>query len=210
VPNTIPMSGTAQTLAATAMDADGQTIAYAWTQAPANCGAFSNASAASTQWTAGPVGSCAVTITATANGKSDARSRTIQIVEATGSLAVTGRYVPQPIIARVAVLNGGSVWWEVARGDANATSPTSLVIGASYQVRAYYVSAAVPVVALTDSCNGAISGPATGTDGSGIYAAFTWTAPTSSNACILTPTLTVAGPAGGFHDEFPIVVRVGL
>jgi hypothetical protein len=210
VQNTNVMSGTAQTLTATAMDADGQAIAYAWTQAPADCGAFSNASADSTQWTAGPVGPCAVTITATANGKSDARSKTIQIVPATGFLDVTGHWVPQPFITHVAVLNGGTVWWDVARGDANATSPNSLAIGASHEVRAYHTPASGAAVALTDSCGGAISGPAYGTDGSGSYAAFTWTAPTSPGACILTPQLTVPGPAGDFHDAFPVVVRVGL
>jgi hypothetical protein len=210
VANTTPMSGTEQTLAATAMDADGQAIAYAWTQAPANCGAFSDPSAASTQWTAGPVGPCAVTITATANGKSDARSKTIQIVQATGFLDVTGHYVPQPFITHVAVLDGGIVWWDVARGDANATSPNSLATGASYEVRAYYAPASGAVVALTDSCGGVPSGPAYGTDGSGSYAAFNWTAPASPDACILTPQLTVPGPIGGFHDVFPIVVRVGL
>lgn len=66
-------------LSATATDADGDAISFAWTAAPAGCGAFSPSGSASTTFTAAAAGNCVVTVAARAGGLGDTRSTTIAI-----------------------------------------------------------------------------------------------------------------------------------
>jgi hypothetical protein len=211
VPSTTIMAGESQTLVATAFDGDAHPIAWSWSLSPAGCGSFASPAAPSTLWTAGASpGACSVTATATANGKSDARSHTVQIVPATGDLDVQGRFVPHPFVAHVSVGSGGATLLDVARSGTDATSAVRLTPGATYEVRAYYAPAEGESVALTDSCGGPLSPPTHATGSSEEHAAFTWTAPASPSACVLSAKLTVPKLAGTFEDTFPIVVRVGL
>ena len=66
VPASTAKVGDQLALAATAMDADGDPIAFSWSVSPAGCGTFAAPAAASTAWTAAAPGDCAVTVTATA------------------------------------------------------------------------------------------------------------------------------------------------
>ncbi len=70
-------------LTATAFDADGSAIAYAWTAAPDGCGTFSPPGSASTSFTALAVGRCTVTVTASAGGLSGSDSTPIDVGPAT-------------------------------------------------------------------------------------------------------------------------------
>jgi len=66
-------------LSATAIDADGDVLTYAWSAAPAGCGTFAAASSSSTAWTAGTTGICAITIKVSARSLSDTRSANILV-----------------------------------------------------------------------------------------------------------------------------------
>jgi hypothetical protein len=66
-------------LVATALDADGDAITFAWSAAPAGCGTFETPGSASTTCTAAVVGTCAITLTASARGQSDSRSTSILV-----------------------------------------------------------------------------------------------------------------------------------
>ena len=82
------LSGDQVSLAATAMDADGDAITFSWTASPAGCGTFATPASASTTWTAGAAGTCAITITVTARGKSDNKSTSIAISPRTATPAL--------------------------------------------------------------------------------------------------------------------------
>ncbi len=218
VPNTDAMQGVAQTLTATAVDVDGDAIDVGWSAAPPGCGTFASSSStpiapngvsATTVFTSALLGTCTVKVTATANGKPDSRSTVVTVVEATGTISVSGSYYPQPYITSMAVYSGGTIWWEAARDGNDATSPSSVPTSSQHEVRASYDAVQSAAVTLVDSCGGVVTGPSY-FGGTPAYASFQWTAAGSPNACVLTATLTVPGPVGGFHDEFPIVVRVGL
>ena len=83
---TVALGGNAS-LVATAVDADGDAITFGWSAAPAGCGTFAAPGSASTTWTAAAVGVCAVTLTASARGKSDSRSTNILVNAPTPTLA---------------------------------------------------------------------------------------------------------------------------
>src|SRR5690348_1343857 len=68
---------------ATAVDADQDPMTFSWTATPSGCGTFAAPGAAATTFTAKLIGSCTVTFTVTANGKSDSKSATIAIAAAT-------------------------------------------------------------------------------------------------------------------------------
>jgi hypothetical protein len=72
-------------LGATALDVDGDATTFAWSAAPAGCGTFASSTSASTTWTAAALGTCAITVRASAGGLSDSRSTNIQV----GALAGT-------------------------------------------------------------------------------------------------------------------------
>jgi hypothetical protein len=57
----------------------GDPIQIAWSASPAGCGSFADPLAAATRWTASKPGTCTISLAATANGKSDARSFSIVV-----------------------------------------------------------------------------------------------------------------------------------
>lgn len=76
-------------LAATALDADGDGVAFLWTAAPSGCGTFAAPASPSTTWTAAVPGTCVVTIRASARGLSDTRSASILVSPVVGVPAPT-------------------------------------------------------------------------------------------------------------------------
>jgi Protein of unknown function (DUF4038)/Putative collagen-binding domain of a collagenase len=66
-------------LASTAMDADGDPIGYGWTASPVGCGSFTDPASATTGLAANLPGTCIATLTATAKGKSDRKSKNITV-----------------------------------------------------------------------------------------------------------------------------------
>jgi len=72
-------AGDQVTLSASAVEPDGDPIAFAWTQSPGACGTFAAPASANTTWTAAAGGNCTLTLAATARGRSDSRSATVQV-----------------------------------------------------------------------------------------------------------------------------------
>lgn len=71
--------GEQASLLAAAQDADGDALNYAWSATPTGCGTFATPSSASTTWTAGAIGTCTITVKATAKLLSDSRSTTVLV-----------------------------------------------------------------------------------------------------------------------------------
>lgn len=66
-------------LSATAVDVDGDGLAFAWSATPLGCGTFAAPGSASTTWTAGGIGTCTITLRASALGLSDTRTMSILV-----------------------------------------------------------------------------------------------------------------------------------
>jgi hypothetical protein len=108
---TVPVGGQVS-LAAAAMDADGDNIAFDWSNTPAGCGTFATPGSASTTWTAGAAGTCVITAMASAKGLSDSKTTSIQVTPAGPGFPVKysadRRYLvdqagtPFPILGRTA------------------------------------------------------------------------------------------------------------
>jgi hypothetical protein len=193
------------TVNAAAMDADGDAMTFAWTASPSGCGSFANPATTSTVFTATVIGTCTVTFTVTANGKSDSKSAPIQISAATGSIDVTVTYVPQPLISQIAFSTGVTQVASVLRTAQDATIRTPFHKGTAYTIALTFDAWPSGAIALSDSCSGTIvqpTFPAGGTSASG-----TWTPTLSSGACILTATLQRTTPSQPtLTDTFFVVV----
>lgn len=176
------------TLTATAMDGDGNAMAFLWDASPAGCGTLATPTALSTGFTAKLIGTCTVTFTVTANGKSDARSALIQIGPATGSIGVTVTYVPQPLISSISFFRGSTQVATVTRTAADATIRALFHKNTAYTVNLSFDPWPTGTIALTDSCTGTIVQPVFVADATSASA--TWTPTVDSGACVVTATLT--------------------
>lgn len=177
------------TLTATAMDADGDAMTFSWDASPVACGMFASPTALSTIFTANLLGTCTVTFTVTANGKSDSRSAQIQISAATGSIDVTVTYIPQPVIRSIAFLTGSTQVAAVDRTTSmDATIRAPFHKGTPYTVSVSFDPWRTGTIALSDSCAGTILQPVFVANATSASA--TWTPTVNSGACIVTATLT--------------------
>jgi hypothetical protein len=176
-------------LSATAMDGDGDAMTFSWAALPAGCGTFANSTALSTSFTAKQIGTCSVTFTVTAGGKSDSRNAQIQIGPAMGSIDVTVTYVPQPLIGSIAFFAPGpSLVASVARSAVDATIRAPFHKGTAYTVTISFDPWPTGTIALSDSCSGTIVPPAFLPNATSANA--TWTPTVNSGACIIKATLT--------------------
>jgi alpha-tubulin suppressor-like RCC1 family protein len=191
------------TLSAQAVDPDGDPISWAWTSSCPSS-AFTAPTAASTGWSTPALGSCTITVTATAKGLSDARL--FRITAATGSLDVRVRYVSQPKITEIDVarcvilrdLAGGSC------RDGIATGAT-----ASVTVRFDGGDPADYAVTLSDACDGSRSFTQhTPLPHGRTGAVLTWQAPASEGVCAVTATVTSPATGPALVDSFPIALLV--
>jgi hypothetical protein len=173
---------------ATAMDADGDPMTFLWKASPAGCGTFASPTVLSTIFTAKIVGTCTVTFTVTANGKSDSRSAQVQISAATGFIDVTVTYIPQPLISSIAFSSGATPIATVARTASDATIRAAFHKGTPYTVTLSFDAWPTGSIALSDSCAGTIVQPVFPPGGTSATA--TWTPTVESGACIVTATLT--------------------
>lgn len=100
--------GRAVTVDASAVDPDGDPLAWAWTDDCAS-GAFADPTTHRTTWTNSAVGTCRLTVTVTAGGLEDALGVDILTVApdaATGAIDVEGRFIPRPVITTMVVSDG--------------------------------------------------------------------------------------------------------
>lgn len=192
--------GDQPTLTATAMDADGDPLAYAWTGSPPGCGTFGTPAAASTVFTANLAGACTVTFSATAGGKTDAKTAQILIGVATGTIDVTVDYVPHPVLSNIAFSQGGTAIASVPRTAADATIRASFHRGTAYTVTLSFDAWPTGSLSLSDSCSGTIVQPTF--VGNATSATATWTPTVSSGACLVTATITRVT----LTDSFLVVV----
>ncbi|HYS10024.1 MAG TPA: hypothetical protein VEP66_14880 [Myxococcales bacterium] len=176
-------------LSATSMDADGNSMSFSWTASPTGCGTFASPTLPSTAFIAKLIGTCTVTFTVTANGKSDSRSASIQISAATGFIDVRVTYVPQPLISSIAFLNGSTPVAAVSRLTNNdGTIRAPFHKGTPYTVVLNFDPWSTGAIALSDSCPGTIVQPAFAPNA--ISATATWTPTVDNGACIVTAILT--------------------
>ncbi len=96
------------TLAATAIDPDGDALDWLWSD---NCtsGHFADQRARQTTWANSAVGRCRLTVSVTAGGLSDMLGVDILTIApdaATGAVDVNGRFIPRPVIATMVVSDG--------------------------------------------------------------------------------------------------------
>lgn len=175
-------------LSATATDADNDAMTFSWQASPAGCGTFGTPAASSTSFTARFVGACAVTFTATANGKSGSRSAQIQIGPAMGEINVTVQYVPQPVISTISFFDGQSPVATVTRTSPDATIRAAFHKGRPYTVTFSFDAWPTGSATLLDSCGGAIVQP-NFVPGVGSATA-TWTPTVDTGVCNLTARVT--------------------
>lgn len=188
------------TLSATAMDADGDTMTFAWVASPAGCGTFSSTTTLTTTLTAQTVSNCHVTFTVTARGKSDNKSADIAVAVGTGTVSVVVTYVPQPLIDSIAFSSGASQIALVNRTDLDATIRAAFHKGTAYTVTITFEPAADGALDLQDTCSGTIVQPVFVANATSATA--TWTPTVNSGACIVTAQLT----RRTLVDGFPVVV----
>jgi len=124
----------------------------------------------------------------TAQGKSDSKSASIAIAEATGSIDVLVTYVPQPVISSIAFSSGSTTLATVARNAADATIRVPFHKGTAYTIIFSFDPWPTGTVALTDSCGGTIVQPVFAANATSASA--TWTPTVSSGACVVVATLT--------------------
>jgi hypothetical protein len=175
-------------LNATAMDADQDPMTFLWTESPSGCGLFANRAAAATTFTAKLPGTCTVTFTVTANGKSDGKSAPIAIAAGTGSIDVVVTYVPQPVISSIAFSSGTTTLATVARNAADATLRVPFHKGTAYTVTFSFDPWSTGTNALSDSCGGTIVQPAFVANATSARA--TWTPTVDTGACVIVATVT--------------------
>jgi hypothetical protein len=190
------------TLTATAMDADGDALTFSWTASPAACVTFTTPTASSTTFTAKLIGTCTVTFSVTANGKSDSKSASIAISAATGTLGITATFVPQPVIGSISFSQGATLIATVARSGLDATIRAPFHQGTAYTVTVTF-DAPADTLSLSDSCAGTIVQPVLAA--SATSATATWTPTVSSGVCIVTATL---GRATLIDTLFVVVLPV--
>lgn len=209
VPATVDAAAEA-TFAATAVDPQGDTLAYAWSQScSAEAGTFGTAPAASATWTApGSATTCQITVTATSpSGLFDARTATVAVAAVGGGVDVTVDFVPQPVIDHIWLQTVAAPVNEVCsvlRDDASATCPGTLPPASVWTVAFTFQNGAQGASAtLTDNCGGsAVPDPLVASSIGATGAAFGWTAPAGAGVCILEARVT----SGGLIDTFPIEV----
>lgn len=176
------------TLTATAMDGDGDPLAFSWTALPADCGTFATPTAPSTDFTAQTIGGCVVKITVTAGGKTDSKSAPIAIGAAMGSIDITVTYVPYPLIGSIAFFNPDSTpIVSVPRNTGDATIRLPFHKGTPYTVTMSFDPWPSGTISLSDSCGGTIVPPAFVPGATSASA--TWTPTVNTGACIVTATL---------------------
>ena len=214
VPSSAAQQGDQLSLSATAVDVDGDTIGFAWSVSPPGCGTFSTTSgtlpatsatlpatsATSTIWTAQAIGTCAITFTVTANGKSDSKSASVVVSAATGTVDVIVTYVPQPVITSISFLSGATTIDTISRTGIDATSRAAFHKGTAYTVRLFHDPAPDGALDLQDTCAGTIAQPvfvATAT-----FSDATWTPTVDNGFCILTAQYT----RQTLVDRVPVVV----
>lgn len=188
------------TLTATATDADGDPMTFAWTASPEGCGSFTTPTATSTVFTANAVGPCTVTFTVTAGGKSDAKAAQILIGVATGTIDVVVDYVPYPVLSNIAFSQGGTAIASVPRTTTDATIRVPFHLGTAYTVTISFDAWATGSLSLSDSCSGTIVQPTFVPNATSATA--TWTPTVSSGACLVTATLV----RQTLTDRFLVVV----
>lgn len=182
--------GDASTLTASAMDADGDPVSFSWAASATGCGTFPPSTGSSTVFTAVVPGNCTVTVTATANGKSASKSAPIRIDPATGSIAITVQYVPNPIIGSISFASGATTLATVARNASDATLRTAFHKGTPYTVTIGFDPWPTGTVALADSCGGTIQPQPLVFVGNATTATATWTPAAVGDVCLVTATVT--------------------
>jgi len=210
VPATVD-AGAQATFTAAAVDPQGDTLAYEWSQScVTGVGTFGTPAAASTTWTApGSETTCQVTVKATSpSSLLDTKTATVVVGAATsGNVGVTVDYVPQPVIDRVWLQTAAAPVQQVCsigRSDASATCPDTLPPASTWTVAFTFQGGdgQAASATLTDDCGGsAVQDPQTATS-TAASAAFRWTAPDNTGVCILSAKVT----SGGLTDTFPVEV----
>jgi hypothetical protein len=204
-----PNTGESVALAATAVDPDGDALAYQWSE-DCSGGTFTAPSAATTSWSSTMTGACNLTLTVTSKALKDTKA--VQVVVfggsggsgggPTGAVSVTGTFVAAPSIGEVRLYTYSpglscDIYRSIADGDCRQPLfPTQKI----WVYLNYSTTASTPNVTLTDNCGGSTTPNSTYSS----YAYFNWTAPANTGACLLTATLS----GDGMTDSFPVAVLV--
>jgi len=202
VPTTTPYVDQTVTLAATAIDPDGDPLAYQWSQSCAT-GTFSDPTSPVTDWRSSAAGTCTLTLVVSSKGLADVASATVYVTDAnTGTLQVSGSYVANPTVQSIAVQSYGS-YRTFYRWDPNIDAgayplgePVSVAF--SFDLGTYTPGSFQPL--LTDNCGGR-STLAFWSNG---YASFSWTPPAGPSVCVLTATIDHVG----LRDSMPVVLTI--
>lgn len=177
-------------LTATAVDADGDAVSFSWDASLPGCGTFAPPTASPTVFTALLVGTCSVTVTATANGKTASKSASIRIDPATGSIGITVDYVPQPVIRSISFSTSAGTIATIRRDASDATIRADFHKGTPYTVTISFDPWPTGTVALVDSCGGTIQPEPLNFVANATTATATWTPTVSAGVCLVTATVT--------------------
>jgi hypothetical protein len=186
-----PMVGDTVTLQVTALDADGDPVAYQWSQ---DCGGtFGTPNAPTSTWLSNAATPCVITALVTSKGISDTAHVTISVQAATGGMGLSAIFIAAPYVSRVA-LSGSGLSCTVPRDASDASCRPAIargsVLTASVTFDPMPADSGGDVV-LADSCGG--SSVRTALNLLAGTAAFTWTAPATSGSCILSATASREG-----------------
>lgn len=193
-------TGDVVALAARAVDADGDSITYAWS---ASCaGAFSAPDQPQTAWRPFEAVPCTLAVEARAKALSDLARFTVTVQPgAGGTVGVDATFVPWPVVTDV-----GLGEWTVSRTALDATIRLPAGAPEALDGRFAFELGAAPgalAVSVRDDCGGAaeVGTPWAGSDGLG-SAAFRWTRPGGAVLCLLT----VEVDHEGLVDALPVSI----
>lgn len=186
--NTSPGVNEVINVSVTAIDPDGDAVAYEWTQDCA--GSFSSTVEPTPTWSDASAQSCVLTVKVSANGLSDVARLTINVVTVSSNATVSADFIAVPYVGQI-TLSGAGLYCSVARDATDASCrpaiPPSSALTATVSFDAMPTDSGGDVN-LTDDCGGAST--TTALDLPNGTATFSWTAPGATASCLITATAT--------------------
>ena len=182
-------------LSVSAVDPDGDALAFAWSDDCADS-SFSNAQAAATEWVKSTAGACRLSLTVSAGALSVTESISLVAFEettATGAVDVNGTIVSAPRV--ILQLDHGS-FCEVFTGVENASCADPISPPAVAFVSAFvdWGNAAPGTFEISDDCGGAL---ALFSEPNPFFIDGEWTPPAEPGVCLITAKATSTDGVSG-------------
>jgi len=202
ISKTTPEVNESVTFTSTAIDPDGDSLNYEWTQSCPS-GHFGSPTEAATTWYSDVPTGCDITITVRSNGLSASTFFHLTAsAPLTGSVPVTVQFVPNPRITDVALENSaGTQFCLVSRTGPSGSSCSGTIFPSQTLVVRFSYEGPGVTPQLLDDCGGQAIHLVTVSR----TATFQWTAPpTMASRCMITPTVTI----DPLSDSLPVALAI--